>query len=100
LVINKVDRPDARIDEVVNHAFDLFVDLGANEVQADFPIFYACARQGWCTQDRDQVDQLLNGSVKGSLQPLFDGILKEVPAPKIAEGKGPTDFSMLISNLS
>jgi GTP-binding protein len=47
LVINKVDRPDARTDEVVNHAFDLFIDLGATEEQADFPILYACARKGW-----------------------------------------------------
>src|SRR6185437_7414892 len=55
LVINKVDRPDSRIDEVVNQAFDLFIDLGASEVQADFPILYACARQGWCTTERAHV---------------------------------------------
>src|SRR6476620_2713087 len=52
LVINKIDRPDARVDHVVNAAFDLFVDLGASDEQADFPIIYACARQGWCTPDR------------------------------------------------
>jgi len=46
LVINKVDRPDARTQDVVNHAFDLFVELGATSEQADFPIVYACARQG------------------------------------------------------
>jgi len=97
LVINKVDRPDARIDEVVNHAFDLFVDLGATEEQADFPIVYACARQGWCTLDRDAVPGLLDGSKQSTLQPLFDIILKTVPAPKIAESP---DFQMMVSNLS
>jgi GTP-binding protein len=97
LVINKVDRPDARIDEVVNHAFDLFVDLGATEEQADFPIVYACARQGWCTLDRDAVASLMDGSRQGNLEPLFDTILKTIPAPRVAEG---TDFRMLVSNLS
>src|ERR1700741_4998441 len=61
LVINKVDRPDARIDEVVNHAFDLFVELGASDEQANFPIVYACARQGWCTTDRAEVDAMISG---------------------------------------
>src|SRR5688572_13330471 len=76
LVINKVDRPDARIEEVINHAFDLFIDLGASEDQADFPIYYACARQRWCTLDFAQVPGLLSGETKGTLQPLFDEILK------------------------
>jgi GTP-binding protein len=97
LVINKVDRPDARIDEVVNHAFDLFIDLGASEEQADFPIIYTCARQGWCTPNRDEVDGYLDGSKKGTLQPLFDAVLKNVPAPKIEEGQ---DFRMMVSNLA
>lgn len=99
LVVNKVDRPECkggeRIQEVVNQAFDLFVDLGANEQQAEFPIVYACAREGWCTTDFGQVPGLIEGSIKGSLQPLFDLMLKEVPAPKIREG----DFQMLVSNL-
>src|SRR6478609_9734839 len=72
LVINKVDRPDARTEEVVNHAFDLFVDLGASESQADFPIVYACARAGWCTLDEKELPGLLDGSKQGSLKPLFD----------------------------
>jgi GTP-binding protein len=97
LVINKVDRPDARIDEVVNHAFDLFIDLGANEEQANFSIIYACARQGWCTLDLNEVPKLLSGESKGSLQPLFDQILKEVPAPRVESN---SDFQLLISNLS
>jgi GTP-binding protein len=97
LVINKVDRPDARIDDVVNSAFDLFVDLEASEQQADFPIIYACARQGWCTLERGDVDALIAGEKKSTLQPLFDTVLKHIPAPKVAEG---ADFQMLVSNLS
>jgi GTP-binding protein len=97
LVINKVDRPDARVEEVVNHAFDLFVELGASDEQADFPIVYACARQGWCTTDFDELPGLLDGSKKATLQPLFDQIVSVVPSPKISEEK---DFQMLVSNLS
>jgi len=97
LVINKVDRPDARVDEVVNQAFDLFVDLGANEEQADFPIIYACARQGWCTLDVNEIPALLDGSKKNTLKPLFDTVLEHVPAPKISADN---DFQLLISNLA
>src|SRR6185312_415772 len=71
LVVNKVDRPDARVQEVVNQAFDLFIDLGASEAQANFPIVYACARQGWCTLDSKQVPALISGEQKGTLEPLF-----------------------------
>ncbi len=97
LVINKVDRPDARIDEVVNQAFDLFVDLGATEEQADFPIVYACARKGWCTLDRDAIPALLSGEKQSTLKPLFDVILDTVPKPKVTDAGG---FQMLVSNLS
>ncbi len=97
LVINKVDRPDARIEEVVNHAFDLFIDLGASEAQANFPIVYACARQGWCTLDSKELPELLTGTKKGSLQPLFEEILKDIPAPKVNLESG---YQMLVSNLS
>jgi GTP-binding protein len=97
LVINKVDRPDARIEEVVNQAFDLFIDLGASDSQAHFPIVYTCARQGWCTLDVKQVPALIAGETKGTLQPLFEEILKDIPPPKTG---GNTDFQMLISNLS
>jgi GTP-binding protein len=100
LVINKVDRPDARIDEVVNHAFDLFVELGADDKQANFPIVYACARQGWCTTSREEVDQMLSGEKKGTLKPLFDEILRDIPPPTVLEGQGNDAYQMLISNLS
>jgi GTP-binding protein len=100
LVINKVDRPDARTEEVVNHAFDLFVELGASDAQANFPIIYACARQGWCTPNYDDIPALLDGSKKSTLQPLFDEILKDIPKPTVEGGQETTDFQMLVSNLS
>ncbi|MCB0326126.1 MAG: translational GTPase TypA [Bdellovibrionales bacterium] len=101
LVINKVDRPEIRgtdrIQEVVNEVFDLFVELGASEEQADFPILYACARDGWCTTDDGEVDALIDGSKTADLKPLFDVILSDVPAPKLGKEEG---FQMLISNLA
>jgi GTP-binding protein len=101
LVINKVDRPECqdsnRIKEVVNATFDLFVELGASEEQADFPIVYACARKGWCTLDFDQIPDLLSGKTRGTLGPLFDLILNVIPQPKILENSG---FQMMISNLA
>lgn len=98
LVVNKVDRPDARVDHVVNSTFDLFMDLGASEYQADFPILYACARQGWCVTDMDQAQKFLdNKGEGGSLKPLFDAIIKEVPPPKAEVNGG---YQMLVSNLA
>jgi GTP-binding protein len=100
LVINKVDRPEctpARIQDVVNQTFDLFVDLGASETQADFPIVYCCSRQGWCTTEPDDLPALLSGKTSGSLEPLFNLILRDIPPPKV----GATEkFQMLVSNLS
>ncbi len=101
LVINKVDRPECsdgkRIKEVVNQAFDLFIELGANEEQADFPIVYTCARDGWCTLNFDDISALISGEKKSDLRPMFDLILKTIPPPKTNEG---VDFQMLVSNLS
>ncbi len=97
LVINKVDRPDARIDDVVNQAFDLFVDLGATDEQADFPIVYACARAGWCTTNRNEVEDLIAGRKESSLKPLFDLILDVLPPPRVNPGD---DYQMLVSNLA
>lgn len=100
LCINKVDRPEVsdgiRTAEVVNQAFDLFIDLGASEDQADFPIVYACARKGWCTTNPDEIPKLISGELKGSLQPLYDLIVKTIPEPKV-DTEAP--FRMMISNL-
>ncbi|MBC7384998.1 MAG: translational GTPase TypA [Cryobacterium sp.] len=97
LVINKVDRPDARIDEVVNMTYDLFLDLDANEEQIDFPIIFSCAGAGWCTPNRADVDALVSGEKTGNLMPLFETVLKTVPGPEVKEG---AELQMLISNLS
>ncbi len=69
--INKIDRPDARIDEVINEVYDLFIDLGAEDDQIEFPIVFACARDGYCGLEQDVTE--------GTLQPLLDLILSDVP---------------------
>ncbi len=97
LVINKVDRPDARVREVVDAAFDLFIELGASEEQADFPIIYACARDGWCTTEEADVPALIRGEKKGNLDPMFRLMLDYIRAPRTEDAGG---FQMLISNLS
>lgn len=86
LVINKIDRSDARPDEVVNETFDLFDSLGATEEQLDFPILYAVGREGWATTDY---------KVKGTnCEPLLDLILQHVPAP---QGDATAPFQMLVT---
>lgn len=79
VVINKVDRPDARPTEVINEVFDLFAALDASEEQLDFPILYGSAKQGWMADKPE-------GPQDGGMQPLFDLILRHVPAPKVEEG--------------
>ncbi|MEI8127300.1 MAG: translational GTPase TypA, partial [Actinomycetota bacterium] len=88
LVINKVDRPDARVDEVVNEVENLFLDLDADEDQISFPVLYASARQGWASLDKNDTS--------GDLTPLFQTILDYVPAPSYEEGAG---LQALVCNL-
>ncbi|MGH8728570.1 MAG: translational GTPase TypA [Burkholderiales bacterium] len=73
VVVNKVDRPGARCDWVVNHTFDLFDKLGASEAQLDFPVVYASALLGFATLDLK--------SESPDMRPLFEAILRHVPAP-------------------
>ena len=73
LVVNKVDRPDARIDEVVHEVEELFLDLDADEHQIDFPILFANARAGWVTTEK--------GMEGTDLEPLFEAMLAHIPAP-------------------
>ncbi|WP_328915857.1 MULTISPECIES: translational GTPase TypA [unclassified Streptomyces] len=83
LCINKTDRPDSRIDEVVNETYDLFLDLDADEDQIEFPIVYACARDGIASLTKPE-----NGTVPAdsdSLEPFFSTILSTVPAPTYDE---------------
>ena len=79
VVINKVDRPDARPTEVINEVFDLFAALDASEEQLDFPILYGSAKQGWMAESPD-------GSHDAGMQPLFDLILRHVAPPTVEEG--------------
>ncbi|WP_173160571.1 translational GTPase TypA [Phytohabitans suffuscus] len=83
LVINKVDRPDARIKEVVDDTYELFLDLDADESQIDFPIVYACARDGLAS-----LAQPADGGMPDSpdLQPLFQTLLDTIPAPAYDDG--------------
>ena len=100
LCINKVDRPEAvgsnMVAECVDKAFDLFVELGASDEQCDFPIIYACARQGWCTGDQAAIPALIEGGGVRNLKPLFDTILA-IPEPT-AVGDG--EMQLLVSNIA
>ena len=88
VVINKIDRPNARPKEVVDEVIDLFIELGATEDQLDFPVIYASGRDGYATDDL---------SVPGKdMQPLFDAIIKDIPAPH-GDLNGPTQ--VLFSNV-
>lgn len=89
LVINKVDLPEARTDWVLNKTFDLFVELGATEEQADFPVLYASAIKGKAGLEPDLKNM-------DDVRPLFDAIINEIPEPKIQEGSA----QMLVVNIS
>ena len=73
VVINKIDRPDARAQEVLNEIYDLFIDLDADESQLDFPVLYAVAKNGVAKISLDDPSE--------TLEPLFDAIVKSLPAP-------------------
>lgn len=100
LVVNKVDRPECRgtprVQEIIDQTFDLFIDLGATDAQADFKILYACARYGWCTENFDDVEDLIEGRKEGSFEPLFKAILSEIAPAKVETDK---PFQMLVSNI-
>ncbi|MZD05660.1 translational GTPase TypA [Streptomyces sp. SID5785] len=79
LCINKTDRPDSRIDEVVNETYDLFLDLDADEDQIEFPIVYACGRDGVASLTKPEDGTVPADST--NLEPFFSTILEHVPAP-------------------
>ncbi|WP_374829335.1 translational GTPase TypA [Paenochrobactrum pullorum] len=79
VAINKIDRPDGRHEEVVDEVFDLFAALDATDEQLDFPILYGSGRNGWMAANPE-------GPKDQGLAPLFDLVLKHVPAPKVQEG--------------
>jgi GTP-binding protein len=88
LVINKIDRPDARAQEVLNEVYDLFIDLDAGEEQLEFPVLYTNAKAGTATEDIEQPGE--------NLQPLFDAIVRTIPPPK-GDAEGP--LQILVANL-
>src|SRR5437899_6717726 len=73
VVINKIDRPDARIPEVLDEIYDLFIDLDATEDQLDFPVLYTNAKAGTATRKLEEPSE--------NLQPLFEAIVKTIPPP-------------------
>ena len=79
VVLNKIDKPAERHNEVLNEIFDLFVELGASHDQLDFPVLYAAGRDGWAVRD-------LEKDPRDSIVPLLDAILQHIPAPKLDEG--------------
>ena len=88
VVINKIDRPDARISEVLNEIYDLFIDLDATEDQIDFPVIYTNARAGIAHQALDDGSQ--------DLRPLFETILSKIPCPS---GDPSSILQFLVANL-
>jgi len=88
VVINKIDRPDRRIAEVLNETYDLLIDLDANEEQLEFPVLYTNAKAGLALTDPDGEGR--------DLQPLFEAILSHIPAP-VCEESAPLQF--LVTNL-
>jgi len=88
VVINKIDRPDARVPEVLNEIYDLFIDLDAEEDQLDFPVLYANARAGIAKASMEDTSE--------NLQPLFEAIVKHIPS---APGDPDATLQMLVANL-
>ncbi len=81
VVINKIDKPDARPDEVVQLTYDLFLDLASSDDQLDFPVYYAIGREGkaWTSLPADP-------TAAADLAPIFDGIITHVPEPRVEDG--------------
>ncbi|MDD4888433.1 MAG: translational GTPase TypA [Phycisphaerae bacterium] len=79
VVINKMDRPEARPHEVLTEVFELMIDLGADNDLLDFPVVYAAGRDGWACLDPDKLPK----AGEGNVHDLFDAIIKHVPAPKL-----------------
>ena len=90
VVVNKIDRPDARIEYVLNKAFDLFIDLGADEESAYFPVIYSSGKLGKAGLEPDI-------NTMSDITPIFDAIMKEIPAPS---GDPEKPLQLLISNIS
>ncbi|HSP78817.1 MAG TPA: GTP-binding protein, partial [Myxococcaceae bacterium] len=88
LVINKIDRQDARPREILDMVYSLYIDLGADDQQLEFPVLYTIARQGLCTPDLDKPGT--------SLEPLFEAILSHIPPPPVGNQE---QLQLLVANL-
>ena len=88
VVVNKIDRPDARIEEVLNEIFDLFIELGADDETAEFPYIFASGREGYATHDFHKRE--------GDIRPLLDLVLEQVPGPEI---DADSPLQMLVTTL-
>ena len=88
VVINKIDRENARPHKVLDLVFDLFVELNATDEQLDFPVIYASAKEGYAVRDINEVHH--------NMEPLFEAIIKHIPPPPVTKE---TYFQMLVSNL-
>src|SRR5689334_10492524 len=88
VVMNKIDRPDSRPQEVLNEIYDLFIDLDATEDQIEFPVLYTNAREGYASTDPARRE--------GDLRPLFDAIVEHVPPPR---GNPEAPLQLLVANL-
>lgn len=96
VVVNKVDRPTSRLGDVEAQIFDLFANLGATDEQLDFPIIYASAKQGWAVKESSDVPKMATGEMTSDMKPLYEMIVKHVPAPTI----DPTaPFRMLVTTI-
>lgn len=87
VVINKIDRPDARPEQVIDQVFDLFIELDASEEQLDFSVVYASAKEGYAKLELDEESK--------NMEPLFETIVKHVPPPQVSQGT----FQMLVTNI-
>jgi len=88
VVVNKADKPDARVEEVLEEVFDLFIALDATSEQLDFPVLYASAKEGWSVREMDEPRE--------NLHPLLDAITHYVP---VAQGNHAAPFSLLVTTL-
>ncbi|KAJ2486657.1 hypothetical protein IWW47_005483, partial [Coemansia sp. RSA 2052] len=102
VVLNKVDRPTSRPDEVDSELLELFMALGASDEQTTYQLLYASAKEGWCSSDLGQVSKFIEAGSKGqkasgTMSPLLDAIIANVPPPKGERSGAP--FSMLVTQL-
>jgi GTP-binding protein len=93
VVINKVDKPDAQVEDTINRTFDLFVKLHATDEQLDFPIIYASGVKGLADADLENLKSSISNQKPANVTPLFEAIVKNIPAPDV---KPDEPFAMLV----